>query len=215
MKAEYTFGDLLEIIKKLRGEGGCPWDREQTHESIRGCFIEETYEALEAMDRGEMDKFADELGDVLLQIVFHARIAEEAGEFSMKDVTTHICRKMIERHPHVFGDIVVKDSGEVLDNWDEIKRTQRGQRTPREALDDVSHALPSLMRSVKIAHKAKKYGVLSETPEEAGRKAREILQEEEVDFGALLWHISVMAEAKGVDLEEKLQKNTDFFIQQM
>lgn len=215
MKEVYKFEDLLEIMKKLRGEGGCPWDREQTHESIRACFIEETYEALEAMDKGEMDKFADELGDVLLQIVFHARIGEEAGEFSIDDVTTHICRKMIERHPHVFGDIVVKNSGEVLDNWDEIKRTQRGQRTPKEALDDVSHALPSLMRSVKVAHKAKKYGVLSETADEAKAKATEILQGDEVDFGALLWHLSVLAEANGADLEEKLQKSTDSFIQQM
>ena len=126
---KYTFEDLCEILKILRAPGGCPWDREQTHQSIKHNVVEEAYELVEAIDGGDGKKIADESGDMLLQVVFHAEIGAGSGEYDISDVTDAVCRKLIHRHPHVFGDVEAKDSEEVLKNWDAIKRSDRGQKT--------------------------------------------------------------------------------------
>lgn len=144
---------LHAITARLRAPGGCPWDREQTHRSIRANFIEETYEAIDALDAGDMDAFREELGDVLLQVYLQAQMAEEAGEFALEDVYEAIAAKLVRRHPHVFGDVVAADSGEVLRNWDRIKeaeRRARGARAARaapSALDGIPRSLPALDRA--------------------------------------------------------------------
>ncbi len=157
-KERYGVEDLCKIMALLRSEEGCPWDRVQTHESIRKNFIEETYEAIEAIDLKDYDLMREELGDVLLQVVFHARMEEEAGRFDFQDVADGICKKLIERHPHIFSDVQADTAGEVLKNWDEIKKRKKGQNTQSEVMQSVSRALPSLMRSAKVQQKAAKVG---------------------------------------------------------
>ena len=129
IKDNYTFSDLRAIMEMLRSEDGCPWDREQTHKSIRKDLIEETYEVVEAIDNDDSHLLCEELGDLLLQVAFHSRISEEAGEFNIDDVADGICKKLILRHPHVFGEVKVSDSGEVLDNWEKIKKEEKQRNT--------------------------------------------------------------------------------------
>lgn len=157
-KETYTIEDLLQIVRILRSPGGCPWDREQTHHSIRACLIEETYEAVEAIDTEDTELLKEELGDVLLQVVFHADLEAEAGRFDFDQVADGICKKLIVRHPHVFGDVHVQDSAEVLKNWDAIKKSTKHQSTQAQVLESVSPALPALMRSAKVQQKAAKSG---------------------------------------------------------
>ncbi len=160
-KDNYDFEDLVAIVKLLRSENGCAWDREQTHKSMRKDFIEEVYEAIEAIDTEDKTLLTEELGDVLLQVVFHSRIAEENGDFDINDVADGICKKLIHRHPHVFGDVKVKDSAEILENWGEIKKKEKRQTTPAKELDDVARSLPSLMRTQKIIKRGQKANVIS------------------------------------------------------
>ena len=157
-KQSYGIEDLREIMRVLRSESGCPWDREQTHASIRKDFIEETYEAIEAIDQNDPAMLREELGDVLLQIVFHTQMEEEAGTFSFDDVVDEICKKLIIRHPHVFGDAQVSDVSDVLDQWTRIKQETKGQTTASETLDAVPKQLPALMRAQKVHGRAKKAG---------------------------------------------------------
>jgi tetrapyrrole methylase family protein/MazG family protein len=157
-KSEYNFNDLVEIVKILRAPDGCPWDREQTHKSIRSNFIEETYEAVEAIDTDDLELLKEELGDVLLQVALHSEMESEKGTFNIDDVCDGVCKKLIIRHPHVFGDINVSGTDEVLKNWDAIKMQTKSQRTQTQAMQSVSKALPSLMRSTKIQQKAAKVG---------------------------------------------------------
>ncbi|WP_127837166.1 bifunctional methyltransferase/pyrophosphohydrolase YabN [Clostridium prolinivorans] len=154
----FDFYDLLSIMKTLRGENGCPWDKEQTHESLKKYLIEECYEVLEAIDENNDDMIIEELGDVLFQVVFHSIIGEEEGFFNINDVIKGICVKMVERHPHIFGNIKVKNSEDVLKNWDEIKRKEKGFKTYTEELKHISKNLPALMRAEKVQAKAKKVG---------------------------------------------------------
>ena len=158
MDKQYSFEDYCRIIARLRGKDGCPWDREQTHESIRQNFIEETYEAIEAIDTKDTELLKEELGDVLMQVVFHALMEEEAGKFDFSDVADGVCHKLIIRHPHVFGNVVAADSDQVLKNWDAIKMETKAQKTQSEVMDSVSKALPALMRSQKVQKKAAKAG---------------------------------------------------------
>lgn len=157
-KSNYNFDDLVEILRILRRPGGCPWDAEQTHESIRRNYIEETYEVIEAIDKKDSELLCEELGDSLLQVVFHAQIEQDAGGFDINDVCDGICKKLIVRHPHVFGDVVAETTDKVLDNWDAIKMQTKSQQTQAEVLDSVSHSLPALIRAHKVQHKARKYG---------------------------------------------------------
>lgn len=141
-KAHYTVADLCRIMQLLRSENGCPWDRVQTHESIRKNLIEETYEAVEAIDCKNSDMLKEELGDVLLQVVFHAQMEAEEGRFTFDDVADGICQKLIVRHPHIFSDTKADSADEVLDNWNRIKQETKGQKTATETLNAVPRQLP-------------------------------------------------------------------------
>ena len=158
MKDSYDCKDLEEIVRILRHPGGCPWDQEQTHQSIRRNFLEEVYEAAEAIDSGDMDGLKEELGDVLLQVCFHASIEEDAGNFTLDDVADGICKKLVYRHPHVFGDVTVGSTGEVLSNWEELKKKEKHQDTQADAVDAVARTLPALWRAEKMNKKAAKAG---------------------------------------------------------
>ncbi len=157
-KENYTFDDLAEIVKILRAPGGCPWDMAQTHKSIRSNFIEETYEAIEAIDTDDKELLKEELGDVLLQVALHAEMEREINSFDINDVCDGICKKLIVRHPHVFGDKSAENADQALTNWDEVKMKTKSQTTQTQAMQSVSKALPSLMRSEKVQKKAAKCG---------------------------------------------------------
>ena len=159
-KEKYTVDDLVKIMSLLRSENGCPWDREQTHASIRSNFIEETYEAVEAIDEDSPAKLKEELGDVLLQVVFHAQMEKEKGNFDFNDVCDGICKKLIVRHPHVFGNEKADSAEKVLDRWEEIKNETKEQ-TGSATLDAVPKQLPALMRCAKLQHRAEKAGGFS------------------------------------------------------
>lgn len=201
-----NFYDFCNIIEKLRSPDGCPWDREQTHETLRKHLLEEAYEAYDAIDENNPMKLADELGDVLLQIVMHAQVGKEEGTFDIDDVTDIVSRKMIERHPHVFGDVSVKDSDEVLKNWEEIKQKQRGQKKTYEAMESVTKSLPALYRAGKIIDKAQKGGFISKACDEA-------LSSEKI--GQKLFEICCIAKQNGVDPEEALSDYTKKFIKKI
>jgi len=224
---KYDIDALRDIMALLRSEDGCPWDREQTHASIRKDFIEETYEAVEAIDKDDMALLREELGDVLLQVVFHTQIEEERGSFSFDDVTDEICRKLIHRHPHVFGDVTVSGSGEVLTNWDRLKLQEKtDRRTVTDELRAVPAALPALMRSQKVGKKAGKVGFdfacASDAMEKVYEEADEVSEllpsadsshdrlEEEI--GDLLLAVTNVARFVGVDTEVALNRATDKFI---
>ncbi len=202
---KYTFDDLVEIVELLRAPGGCPWDREQTHESIKRNLVEEGYELIEAIDEGKPEKIADESGDLLLQVVFHAIIGKDNREYDINDVTNAICRKLIHRHPHVFGDTEVSGSGEVLQNWDAIKRSDRGQNMITDELRGVSKYLPALMRAEKIQKKAEKAGYTD--PHTIGNASAEAEQ-----CGQMLFATVQMCRRSGVDPELALASYTEKFI---
>ncbi len=221
-KQKYSFDDLLEIMKILRGEGGCPWDREQTHTSIRNDLIEETYEVIEAIDTENPTLLREELGDVLLQVVFHAQIAEEEKQFFMDDVTTEICQKLIHRHPHVFADVNVENSSEVLKNWENIKSDEKSRKTVTDKLTAIPHMLPALMRASKVGKKASCFdfpdieSVMDKISEELVEvsEAIETGNQEEIseEIGDLLLSITSLCRKLGVDAENALTRATDKFI---
>ena len=155
---KYNVYDLVRLIKILRSPEGCPWDREQTHQSIRRNFLEEAYEAVEAIDEDDPAHMCEEFGDVLTQIVFHSGIEEDAGRFSIDDVADAVVRKYLYRHPHVFGDAVADTPDEVLVSWDELKRVEKGQETAADSLTGVAKSLPALWRAEKVQKKAAKAG---------------------------------------------------------
>ena len=158
LKDKYSFEDLVDIMALLRSENGCPWDREQTHDSLGKYLIEETYEVLEVIENKDKVKLCEELGDLLLQIVFHAQISKENGEFYITDVISTICRKLITRHTHVFGDAKADTADEVVGNWEEIKKKEKGIESQTGVLKDVPSNLPALMRSYKVQQKAAQVG---------------------------------------------------------
>ena len=157
-KEKYDFSDLIRILKILRAPGGCPWDRAQDHHSIRKNFIEETYEVIEAIDNEDKELLKEELGDVMLQVFFHAEIESENNSFDINDVTDDVCRKLIIRHPHVFADLSAENVDEALSNWEAVKMKTKAQKTQTDVLNSVSKALPSLMRSQKLQQKAANVG---------------------------------------------------------
>ena len=157
-KETYGLNDLKNIVALLRGPGGCPWDAEQTHEGIRRDLLEECYEVVEAINQKNSEHLQEELGDVLLQVVFHADIEREAGRFDLDAVADGVSKKLIFRHPHVFGDVQVANSDEVLVNWDELKREEKSQQTYTDTLTAVAKSLPALWRAEKVQKKAKKAG---------------------------------------------------------
>ena len=159
MAEHYSVDSLRRIMELLRAPGGCPWDRAQTHQSIRANMLEEAYEAVDAIDHMDMDNLKEELGDVLLQVVFHACMAQEAGRFTFDDVVDGICKKLVYRHPHVFGAAEAGDAEGALSAWDAQKRREKGQKTNADALDSVARALPALTRASKLQGKAAKAAV--------------------------------------------------------
>ncbi len=223
-KSEYTFEDLVEIIKILRAPGGCPWDMEQTHQSIRRDLLEETYELIEGIDKDSAEIMREELGDVMLQVVFHADISREKGDFEINDVCNDVCKKLIVRHPHVFGDVTVKNTENVLANWDAIKRETKQQKSDTDALRSVSPAMPALMRADKLGKKARKVGFDFDDAFEAMFKVSEEVSEVsealasgteadiEEEFGDLLLAVVNAARLAGVDAENALYKANEKFL---
>lgn len=218
------FEALLSLMDRLRAEEGCPWDREQTHASLRPYLIEETYEALEALDVGETGHIVEELGDVLFQVVFHCQIAREQGEFTMADVLQAVIQKMTRRHPHVFGNREVANSGEALRQWEQIKRTEAGaEGTPRSALDGVPKSLPSLLRAQRLQVKAGRVGFDWPTWREAWSKVREEMVEADeamvagdadrvkAELGDLLFSLVNVARLLEIDAEGSLRQAADTF----
>lgn len=223
-KEKYNVYDLVRVVKSLRSEGGCPWDIEQTHATLKRDLIEEAYEVIEAINKNDMEMLREELGDVLLQVVFHAQIETENGTFDIDDVADENCKKMIQRHPHVFGEINVDSVDDVLTNWDAIKRQTKGQKTTSQAIDSVPREFPALMRADKVQSKAAKAGFdwsevdgaldrLSEEIEElrtaiATGRADEITDE----LGDVLFSAVNVSRFVKVDAEEALTASTDKFI---
>lgn len=212
-KEKYGFDDLCAIMTLLRSPEGCPWDREQDHQSIRMNLIEETYEAVEAIDRKDVALLREELGDVLLQVVFHAEMEREAGHFSIDDVCDEICKKLIVRHPHVFGDEKVSSTGQVLQNWDRIKRETKGQKNDAQAMESVAKSLPALMRAEKILSRAKRAGHPPMTEEQARTAAADALAKPGADsVGPLLFAAVAVARAVEVDPELALTRTIEDYL---
>ncbi|MBD5103785.1 MAG: nucleoside triphosphate pyrophosphohydrolase [Ruminococcaceae bacterium] len=176
----YNIADLVEIMKILRGENGCAWDREQDHHSIRMNVLEEAYEVMEAIDAEDSELLREELGDLLLQVVFHAQLENEAGSFDFDGICDGICKKLIYRHPHVFGNIHVENSAEVLKNWDSLKSKSKGEETASERLQSVPKLLPALMRGDKVCKRAVNAGLNGVTKEFAVQYLKDCVQELEM-----------------------------------
>ena len=221
-KERYDVRDLENIVATLRAPGGCPWDAEQTHESSRRDFLEEAYEVAEAIDEGDPEHLKEELGDVLLQVVFHTQMEKEAGRFDLDDAADGVCKKLIYRHPHVFGEVEVSGSAQVLENWDKLKRKEKGQQTHTDALNSVAHSLPALWRAEKVQKKARKAGFdwddvsgpMDKLYEELDElKAAVQLQTNiEEELGDLLFAAVNLARFVHVDCEKALTSATDKFI---
>lgn len=176
-KKQADFYDLVDVMDKLRDEDGCPWDREQTHESLKRYLIEESYEVIDAIDKDDMEALCEELGDVLLQVVFHSQIAKEFGEFDIREVTNSITNKMLKRHPHVFGEGKLSSAEEVLNSWEEIKRKEKNIETHTNNLRLIPRALPALIRGFKVQEKAAKVNFDFEKTEDAIAKIKEEFEE--------------------------------------
>lgn len=226
-KRHYNWEDFLEIMRLLRAPGGCPWDAEQTHGSIRRNFLEETYEVLDALDRDDPVDLCEELGDVLMQVAFHAQIETEQGRFTMSDVVDGVAQKLVYRHPHVFGTVEVENSQEVLLNWEALKRKEKSQTTTADAIEAVPHTLPALWRAEKIGSKTAKAGfdwssalsALGKLEEEV-RELRTALEAGapvdephgvREELGDLLFITAKVAQMSGVDPEDALHRACDKF----
>lgn len=213
---------LIEIIEILRSPNGCPWDREQTHKTLRPNMLEEAYEAVDAMDSGDLKHLREELGDVLLQVVLHAQIAKDEGAFDIEDVAQTLNEKLIHRHPHVFGNAHVNNAGEVLDNWDKLKQEEKTHR--KSAMDGVSKSQSALMSAQKISKKAVKTGFEWESEEDLYKcifsefeEFKEACQEgdaehKEEEFGDILFAVVNLARWNKIDAEQALLKSNKKFM---
>ena len=222
MSQSHTFEQLVNIMRKLRAPGGCPWDAEQTHESLTRYLLEETYEVIEAIDEKSPQHLREELGDLLLQPVFHAAIAEESGDFTIDDVIGTLCDKLIRRHPHVFGDLVIKDSDAQIENWEKIKKQEKGDERP-SALSGVPDHLPALLKAHKISEKASRVGFDWEHADQVFAKVMEELHEFEEawaggdptrmedELGDLLFAIANLGRFLSLNPEEALRKTITRF----
>lgn len=223
-KERYDIADLVEIVRLLRAPGGCPWDREQDHRSIRKNLLEETYEVAEAIDMDSVPMLREELGDLLLQVVLHAQMESEKGTFSFSDVCDEICQKLIVRHPHVFGSVKADSTNEVLKNWEAIKEQTKGQTTAGQTLESVPRTLPALMRAGKVQHRAAKAGfrypdvdsafcdLQSEIEELRAELRQENGQAAGDELGDVLFAAVNVARHLGKDAEELLGTSTERFV---
>ncbi|MCA1727171.1 MAG: nucleoside triphosphate pyrophosphohydrolase [Actinobacteria bacterium] len=224
-----TFGDersagdaVLEVVRvmaRLRAPDGCPWDREQTHATLRRQLLEEAHEVLEAIDSGDPQRLRDELGDLLIHVVFHSQIAEDAGEFTLDDVANGTVQKLVRRHPHVFGDVEADTPDQVVRNWDQIKAEEKGGH-PQGIDDEIPPTLPALLRAYKVQRRAGSQGFDWRTPEAAMDKVKEELgelerastsQEIEDEIGDLLFAVASLARQHDVDAESALRATTKRF----
>jgi tetrapyrrole methylase family protein/MazG family protein len=212
------FDSLVEIVAYLRSPQGCPWDRKQTHASLREHLLEETYEVLEALDEANLKKLRSELGDLLMQIIFHAQLGKEAGEFGIEDVIEGINRKLISRHPHVFGSRQVKDAEEVLVHWEELKKKERQEKG--SMLDGVPKAMPALAYSQSVQDRVARVGfdwpsdegVLDKLVEEITEfKQSETKLKRDEEFGDILFTLANYARRQGIELESSLREANQKF----
>lgn len=218
VEEKHNFDSLVSVMNALRSEGGCPWDMEQTHSSVRKCLIEETYEVIESIDKNDPVLMREELGDLMFQVVFHAQIEAEKNNFNINDVVNDITHKMIVRHPHVFADTTVSNSDEVIVNWDNIKKEEKKLEKPSEVLKRVPPFMPALLRAEKVQGKALSkfdYGIKYEAEawEITNTAVSKGINACEDDFANAIFALCSIAEMKGIDLEAVLSKKTDTFIE--
>lgn len=223
-KERYGIDDLISIIALLRTPQGCPWDREQTHDSIKKNFIEETYEVIEAINKHSVEGLREELGDVLMQIALHCQMESECNNFDFNDVCNELCQKLIVRHPHVFGNVKAENTQEALQSWDCVKQQTKGYKSRYQSMVSVPVELPALMRAQKVQEKASKAGFDWRDKDGAVSKINEeinellnavehnIQSEIEDEFGDLLFSCVNVSRFLNVDSEEALKKATDKFI---
>lgn len=219
------FDKLVQIVAKLRSERGCPWDRKQTHSTLKANLIEEAYEVIEVIDAEDNSKLQEELGDLLMQVMLHAQIAEDNENFTINDVIKTITDKLIRRHPHVFGDIQVDGAKQVLANWEKIKRNEPGYEDRKSILDGIPIQLPSLYRAQKIQNKASRVGfdwdeasqVLPKIEEEVGELKNSInsadKEQMEMEIGDLLFSIVNLSRFLDIDAEEALRQSNRKFME--
>lgn len=224
IKDNYDINDFLRLVTVLRSPGGCPWDRKQTHESIKKNFIEETYEVVEAINKADAEGLKEELGDVLLQVAMHSEMESEKGSFDFNDVVNDICKKLVVRHPHVFGDAAAQNSDEALQNWDQVKLKTKGMKKQGEAMIKVPREFPALIRAQKVQEKAAKAGFDWDDINGAVDKLHEEIDELETalaagvgkdieeEFGDVLFSCVNVSRFIGADSEEALTASTDKFI---
>lgn len=221
-KEKYNIYDLEKIIALLRAPDGCPWDHEQTHESIRRNFLEEAYEFCETIDEGSPEHMCEELGDVLMQVVFHAGIEQDKGNFCLDDTADMVCKKLIQRHPHVFSNEHIETSGAVLDRWDEIKMKERSQKTVADTMDTVARSLPATWRADKLISKASKAGFdwpdISGALDKLSEEVLELRQAIETgcgieeELGDVLFSAVHIARFLDIDPEDALNSTSDKYV---
>ncbi len=223
-KEKYDINDLLEIMALLRSENGCPWDKVQTHESIRTDLIEEAYEVCEGIDNNSPEMLREELGDLLLQIAFHTQIEREQGNFNFDDVCNDICQKLVYRHPHVFGDVKVNGSDEVLKNWDALKKESKHQETYAQTLESVPKTFPALLRAEKVCKRASRAGMPIDEKKQLVSRLHELIDSidlsdndeananNQLKIGELLLSISNLDRILKIDGEKALTYSTNRFI---
>ena len=219
-----SFDRLVDVVAMLRSDNGCPWDLAQTHESLKADLIEEAYELIEAIDAKVPKKICDELGDLLMQVMLHSQIATDRNEFGVDEVIENLTEKLVRRHPHVFGSVVATDENEVLENWEEIKRGEEGNKDRKSSLDGIPHSLPSLQRAEKIQKRASRAGfdwdqtedVLPKLQEEIDEIEESIrnddITEIEMEIGDLLFSVVNLCRFLNVQPEEALRKSTRKFV---
>lgn len=224
IKDEYNIEDLIRIVQVLRAPGGCPWDREQTHQSIKKNFIEETYEVIEAINKDDAEGLREELGDVLLQVLLHCQMESEKGVFDFNDVANDLCKKLVVRHPHVFGEKSAQNEAEALERWDEIKLKTKGMKKQGEAMIKVPREFPALMRAQKIQEKAAKAGFDWNDENGAIKKLFEEINELKTalsggnqneisdEMGDVLFSCVNISRFAKSDAEESLSASTDKFL---
>ena len=205
----HDFDSLVSIMSHLRGDNGCPWDKEQDHLSIRKCLIEEAYEVVESIDTDDKKLMCEELGDLIFQAIFHARIEEEQGTFDINDVINGVCNKMIRRHPHVYSDLDVRSSADVSLNWDDIKREEKAERNKSEAFMSAPAYLPALIKAQKLHGKASKKSLGFSSREDALEFAKRNID----NIPLAVFALSAVSEFDGIDLEKHLNDVVKMYIQ--
>jgi len=224
LRDRYTVDDLVALMELLRSEDGCPWDREQTHSSIRKNVIEEAYEVADAIDKGDPISLCEELGDLLLQVVFQSQMSREEGTFTFDDVADGICKKLVLRHPHIFSDVNADGSQEVLNIWEEVKKKEKGQETATETLRAVPSSFPALMRSQKVQSRAARTGFKYPDTSMVWETLRSEIEELDMavkegntdscteELGDVLFSVVQLSRMLDIDAEQALQLSCDKFI---